>query len=91
MMDKQGLTITALTQKSLLKDIIENNMVFFRDTSSSYDTAKLGELRLTPTKEMLTELKQDYKAMEIMMIKNYPTFEELISAIEALEKQLNCL
>jgi hypothetical protein len=31
-----------LDQKDLLKEVIKNNMIFFKDASSSYGTAKLG-------------------------------------------------
>jgi hypothetical protein len=53
-------------------------MVWFKDASSSYQTAKLGELRLNPITEMIHELRQDYKAMEVMMTGDYPTFEKVI-------------
>jgi hypothetical protein len=40
MMNQKGVTASALAQKDLLKEIIKNNMVFFNDASSSYDTAR---------------------------------------------------
>lgn len=89
MMDKKGITVSALDQKDLLKEVIKNNMVFFKDASSSYSTAKLGELRLKPSNEMLSELQQDYKEMEIMIIKNCPDFESIMFIIDKLETKLN--
>lgn len=66
-------------------------MIFFYDASSSYSTAKLGSLRLNPSNEMLSELQQDYKEMEIMMIKDYPAFESILLTIDKLETQLNAI
>jgi len=89
MMDKKGITPSALVQKELLHEIIKNNMTYFKDASSSYDTARLGQLNLKPSNDMLSELRQDYKGMEIMITKDYPAFENIISSIEQLENQLN--
>jgi hypothetical protein len=89
MMCKKGIIKTALLQKHLLKEVIINNMIFFKNPSASYETAQLNKLKLTPTQKMLTELEQDYKEMEVMMMGNYPNFNKIISKIKTLEHQLN--
>ena len=91
MLVQKGIVITAIAQKNLLQEVIENNIVFFKDPNSAYETAKLGELRLAPSEEMLMALKQDYKEMEVMMIGNYPSFDNIIKVIRDLETQLNKL
>lgn len=91
MLTQKGIAITAIAQKNLLQEVIKNNIVFFKDPNSAYEIAKLGELRLAPSEEMLMALKQDYKEMEVMMIVNYPSFDEIIVVIKELERQLNII
>ena len=91
MLAKQGIAITAVAQKELLEEVIKNNIVFFKDPNSAYETAKLGELKLAPSEEMLMALKQDYKEMEVMMIGNYPSFDDILKVIKDLEMKLNNL
>ena len=89
MLNQKDIVPTALARQELLQEVIQNNMVFFKDPNSAYEDSKLGKLRLAPSEKMLITLKQDYKEMEVMMIGNYPIFEEIIKVIQDLEIKLN--
>ena len=89
MLNQKDIVPTALERQELLQEIIQNNMVFFKDPNSAYDEAKLGKLRLVPSSEMLEVLEHDYKQREEMMIGKYPSFKEIIKVIKDLEGKLN--
>jgi hypothetical protein len=91
MFTKSSIYKKALQNPKLLEEVVRNNMIFFKDSNSSQETAILGRLKLLPSKEMLINLRQDYKEMEVMMIGEYPAFDEIMEVISNLEKHLNSL
>ncbi len=91
MLDKNKITETAINKKDILQEVIRNNMVFFKDSNSSYSTATFGNLKLLPSQEMTAELRKDYRAMEAMITGEFPLFDQILSSIEQLEIQLNRL
>ena len=89
MMDQKSITATALTSRGLLEQVVRSKSLFFRDAKASYETAKIGSLRLAPHSELLKNLKKDYDAMNEMFMGKYPTFDEIVGSLANLEKQIN--
>lgn len=86
---KKGISEVALIQQSLLEEVTRNNMIFFKDNNSSYETSKIGSLKLYPTSEMLLELKKDYNNMEDMFMHDQIPFEIIMNTISDLETKIN--
>lgn len=68
---------------------MQNKSIFFKDNKASYDTAKIGSLKLVPSEEMIAELKADYKAMQEMFMTDVPNFDIIISTLKELEERIN--
>lgn len=89
MMDQKGVTEEALTDTALLDLVVQNKAIFFRDPRASYDTAKIGTLRLVPEGKTLQALKKDYKAMKEMFMTHFPSFDDIIERLIILEQKIN--
>lgn len=88
-MDQKGVTEEALTDTALLDLVVQNKAIFFRDPRASYDTAKIGTLRLVPEGKTLQALKKDYKAMKEMFMTHFPSFDDIIERLIILEQKIN--
>ena len=91
MMNQKSVTEKALADIPLLTQVVQNKTLFFRDPKASYDTAKIGSLRLVPSGKILQNLEKDYKAMEEMFMGLFPSFDEIIEGIVKLEKRINAV
>ncbi|MDD2466400.1 MAG: nucleotidyl transferase AbiEii/AbiGii toxin family protein [Desulfobulbus sp.] len=89
MAQKEDIIEKALHDKGLLALVVQNKTLFFKDSRASYDTAKIGSLRLVPEGDILQALKKDYKAMEEMFMAEFPNFDEIIGCLAELESRLN--
>jgi hypothetical protein len=89
MMAQKGMTAKALANIDLLEKVVRNKSLFFRDAKASYETAKIGSLRLIPESASLQTLKKDYAAMSEMFVGEYPAFDTIIDGLAALEKHIN--
>lgn len=89
MLITQGVDQSAMRNLDCLNDVVENNLIFFKDNNSSQNTAKLGSFRLVPTSEMQDDLHKDYKKMDVMILGATPAFENIIKLITDLELKLN--
>ena len=89
MLAEKGIATMALATPALLEQVVRNKSVMFADNKASYDTAKLGTLRLTPTDDVRTKLRGDYAAMAEMFMVAPPSFDRLMDGIAALESLLN--
>lgn len=88
-LDLKGITDSALENLPLLDQVVHNKSIFFKDNKASYETAKIGSLKLVPSDEMLAELKADYKAMQEMFMTEAPEFDQIISTLRELEGRIN--
>lgn len=80
----------ALADPSLLDTVTKHKMVFFQYGWASYETAKVGTLKLLPRNERLKELEADYEKMRAeMFFGTPPSFEKLIATLGALEARIN--
>ena len=79
----------ALADQDLLARVVTHKSLYFASSWANYETAKLGTLHLLPPVACLEEVRHDYSEMKDMFFGNYPTFEELMADVEALERRLN--
>jgi hypothetical protein len=89
MMAASGVDDAALADPDLLTQVVAHKSQLFADPKASYETAALGSLRLAPTAQLSTQLRDDYRAMGEMFMSEPPTFEQLMSRIVRLEAKLN--
>ncbi len=80
--------------RKYLKNSFDSNcayhaQLFFNSNDLDLKNAVPGTLSLTPTKEMISELKNDYHAMSGMIFGAIPKFSDVIQAISDLERNLN--
>ncbi len=79
----------ALQNLNLLTQVAHHKSVFFKSAKANYEDAKPGSLRLMPNKELTTVLRHDYTGMQEMIIRDVPTFDEILRTIETFETSLN--
>ncbi|MDP8269426.1 MAG: nucleotidyl transferase AbiEii/AbiGii toxin family protein [Candidatus Tenebribacter davisii] len=91
MMAKSTVREEALADVELLKDVAEFKKKFYPSAWARYDDAKVGMLKLLPPEYRYKELKEDYRAMRNMIFGEYIAFEEIISTLRELEKDINSL
>jgi predicted nucleotidyltransferase component of viral defense system len=88
-MAQKGIADTALQNLALLKKVVKNKSLLFKDNKASYDTAIIGTLRLLPDDTKMAELKRDYAAMNEMFMGETPAFSAMIEALKTLESRIN--
>ncbi len=91
MLVNQGVDKSAMLNLPCLEEVIKNNIAFFKDNNASQNTAKLGSFSLVPESGMLEDLAKDYKKMEVMILREAPSFDDIIKTIRDLEIRLNKL
>lgn len=89
MLDQHGIADKALLNPDLLESVVHNKSLLFRDAKASYDTAVIGRLKLLPTDEQRTHLKQDYEKMAEMFMGEYPDFDTVMNGLSKLEQKIN--
>lgn len=88
-MEQKGIADVALQNPMLLKTVVKNKSIMFSEPKASYETAKIGSLRLIPSTEIMTKLKQDYAAMQEMFFGEAPEFEKMMDVLSKLERRIN--
>lgn len=73
----------------MLKKVVEFKMKFYPRKWAKYEEAVPGTIKLLPPAYRYADLESDYKSMSEMMFGEYPTFEELMTLIKDLEKEIN--
>lgn len=89
MLDHAGVTDEARACPELLAAVVRNKNLMFADKAASYDSAALGQLRLSPAEAMTEALASDYAAMADMFMSPPPPVAELLTRIAELEGRLN--
>jgi hypothetical protein len=79
----------AMAAIELLDRVAVHKSVFFKTAWAHYDTARPGTLRLTPSDQIVGELRQDYLGMRPMFFRTPPSFEEILSSLREVEAQIN--
>lgn len=89
MLFQKGVADKSLDNPELLKKVVANKSLYFRDNKASYETAIIGRLCLLPKLENIHELKKDYDKMDEMFIGEHPSFETIMEALKNLENRIN--
>ncbi|MEM9592533.1 MAG: nucleotidyl transferase AbiEii/AbiGii toxin family protein [Pseudomonadota bacterium] len=79
----------ALANLDLLSEVGHHKSVFFKAAWARYEDAKPGSLRLTPGNGLEATLRRDYVGMREMIMGQAPSFDDVLSAIAALEAEIN--
>lgn len=81
----------ALSDKSLLRQVVELKMAFFNSSCANYENCLVGKFRLIPDNEGLRGLEVDYLNMHTMGMfhQEPPTFNEIIATVSQLENEIN--
>lgn len=75
---------------ALLLDVIKFKQKFYPRKWAEYQKAVPATIKLVPPQERFKELEADYKRMRGMIYgDDVPSFEELISSIQILEKEIH--
>lgn len=89
MLAQSEVKAEALADMDLLTQVVLHKEAFYPLAWARYDLARPGSLRLLPAQERLVALKQDYRAMEVMIFGQPPAFDEIIGRLLALEREIN--
>lgn len=89
MMAQSHVKKTALRDLNLLETVVAFKQQFYPSAWANYESAKAGSLKLVPPQERITELTKDYDAMRSMIFGNYPSLNEIITILKALEAEIN--
>lgn len=89
MMANSKIKEIALNNLSILEDVVDFKKRFYPRGWANYDLAKPGTIKLIPEDHILDNLKKDYISMENMIFGDLPSFDEIISVISELEKEVN--
>lgn len=82
---------SALADLELLDQVVNFKSKFYRCPWARYDLARPGTLRLMPPSYNITALRDDYAHMQNMLFGPRPSFDEIISALQQLETEINQL
>lgn len=88
MMVKTEVKDKALEDFDLLASVVESKMRFYPRGWAKYDLAKPGTLKLVPPEYLKNSLQRDYEQMRGMIFGEYPSFEEVVSRLEKLEREI---
>lgn len=86
-----GISIAALDQYSLLEEVVSFKKKFYPSGWANYDSATLTSLKLLPAEHHFEALKRDYTQMQEMLFGQKPKFEDIISLLSTLEKEVHTL
>ena len=81
----------ALDDLGLLEKVVAFKDKFYPRSWARYSDAKPGSIKLTPPSHCLKELEADYMRMRDMIFGTKPDYQEIMSAISGLEKEINSL
>lgn len=83
--------VAALADLGLLESVVAFKERFYSRGWARYDLAKPGTLRLVPEGHVLATVTADYRAMANMIFGEYPSIEEVMASLKALEDEINGL
>ncbi len=79
----------ALSDNDLLAHVVKFKDKFYRCPWARYDLAKRGTMKLLPPDYNMSKLRSDCEHMQNMLFGNKPSFDEIMSAMAELEKEIN--
>ncbi|MBI4892590.1 MAG: nucleotidyl transferase AbiEii/AbiGii toxin family protein [Acidobacteria bacterium] len=81
----------ALADLDLLERVVRHKQTFYPSAWCRYDLARPGTLRLAPSADRVTALRQDYREMAVMLFDEPPRFEEIVNSVAEFEREVNSL
>lgn len=81
----------ALQNMDLLQRVVEFKMKFYPRAWAKYQDARPGSLHLIPPDYRLPALQADYAAMQEMLYGDIPSLDTIMTAIAALEQEINAM
>jgi hypothetical protein len=89
-MSRSPVKKLAFDDLSLLRAVVEFKQKFYPRGWARYDLAEEPvTLKLVPPEHILRSLRRDYRDMQIMIFGETPEFDEIISALDELEQEIN--
>ena len=79
----------ALANRALGADCVQHARMFFDRPDYDLASAAPGTFALTPTGVMVDALSRDYANTIFMIFDKAPTFEEILTSIDRIERVLN--
>lgn len=79
----------ALADPALGRDCVGHARMFFNRPNFDLASAHPPTFALQPTEAMIKDLRQDYRAMGVMIFGAAPQFDDILGAIAGLEDRLN--
>ena len=81
----------AITDRTLLNDVVRHKKVFFDAGYANYDACLTKGFRLVPKDPLLADLRQDFRQMELsgMFEEPPPSFEEMMDFLTEMENRIN--
>ena len=90
-MAKSETKQAAFDDLKLLHEVIDFNQRFYACAWAKYELAVPGTIKLVPPEHVLDVMRTDHDSMQEMIFGRNPDFDEIISGISALEKEINQL
>ena len=90
-MDASPVKAAAFRNLDLLARVVTFKDRFYPAGNAHHDLAKPGTMRLLPPEDCLPVLRDDYAHMRNMLFGEIPSFEEIMTCIARLEKEINSL
>ena len=78
-----------LAGSPVLKAVALFKQRFYPSSWASYETARVGSLKLIPGAENLAVLGKDYSDMRMMIFGEAPAFDLIVDSLKQLEDQIN--
>lgn len=79
----------ALADRALGEDCVAHARMFFNRPDFDLASARAPTFALCPEQGMIDDLRQDYRAMSVMIFDEPPPFDEVVEAIAELQNCLN--
>jgi hypothetical protein len=90
-MSRSNIKLKAFARKELLEQDIRFKLKFYYAKNASYETARIGTLKLVPDEAAIKDLSVDYEHMKDMIYGIRPSFGEIMDCIKDLEVEINHL
>ena len=79
----------AMALSDVRQRVVDWKARFFGSAWARYDLAVPGTFRLVPAEARVDALRRDYKAMRDMYLSEPPSFDEILTQLAQMERQIN--
>lgn len=78
-----------LERTDLLEEVVSFKKKYYPCAWASYDSAKIGSMKLVPARERIKALVFDYQKMKTMIFGEIPEFGSILEILQGLEDSIN--